>query len=135
MRSPHGADAFTKSVLPRMQGYVNQSIPQHPQLRKAERLMEERGDQRVQVYRSTAEYLATINLGEAQKWSYPLQTLPRPSGRATRVIYTEYDLPRGTIRRTTHRRSRRHRLVLELRRAELGRLTPKTGVTEFPIEV
>ena len=49
-----------------MQGYVNQSIPQHPQLRKAERLMEERGDQRVQVYRSTAEYLTTINLGEGQ---------------------------------------------------------------------
>ena len=66
MRSPHGADAFTKTVLPRMQGYVNQSIPQHPQLRKAERLMEERGDQRVQVYRATAEYLATINRGPAQ---------------------------------------------------------------------
>src|SRR5262245_60853370 len=64
MRSPYDADAFTKTILPRMQGYVNQSIPQHPQLRKAERLMEERGDQRVQVYRSTAEYLATINLGE-----------------------------------------------------------------------
>ena len=35
---------FLKITLPRMQGYVNQSIPQHPQLRKAERLMEERGD-------------------------------------------------------------------------------------------
>src|SRR5438132_2945344 len=97
VRSTHDADSFTKTVLPRMQGYVNQSIPQHPQLRKAERLMEERGDQRVQVYRSTAEYLATINRGPAQKWSYELKTLPRPSGRATRVVYTEYDLPRETI--------------------------------------
>src|SRR5581483_12200690 len=61
-RSRYDADAFMKTVLPRMQGYVNQSIPQHPQLRKAERLMEERGDQRVQVYRSTAEYLSTVNL-------------------------------------------------------------------------
>ena len=43
---------FIEGMLPRMQGYVNQSIPQHPQLRKAERLMEERGDQRVQVYRA-----------------------------------------------------------------------------------
>src|SRR5213078_4402535 len=50
-RSHYDADTFTKAILPRMQGYVNQSIPQHPQLRKAERLMEERGDQRVQVYR------------------------------------------------------------------------------------
>ena len=45
-------------TLPRMQGYVNQSIPQNPQLRRGERLMEERGDQRVQIYRNAAEYLA-----------------------------------------------------------------------------
>src|SRR5260221_5482629 len=88
--SPHNADAFTNTVLPRMHSYVNQTIPQHPPLRKAQRLMEERGDQRVQVYRSTAEYLATINRGPAQKWSYELKTHAGPSGRATRVVYTEY---------------------------------------------
>src|SRR3981081_3564096 len=81
-RSPHDADAFTKPILPRMQGYVNQSIPRHRQLRKAERLMEERGDQRVQVYRAAAEFLSTINLGSAKTWSYKLQTLPRPTRRA-----------------------------------------------------
>jgi len=78
-RSHYDADTFVKAILPRMQGYVNQSIPQHPQLRRAERLLEERGDQRVQVYRSTAEYLASVNLGEGQKWSYELKTFPRPS--------------------------------------------------------
>jgi virginiamycin B lyase len=137
MRSTHDADAFTKTVLPRMQGYVNQSIPQHPQLRKAERLMEERGDQRVQVYRSTAEYLATINRGPAQKWSYELKTHARPSGRATRVVYTEYDLPRETISP--------HDVMVDSEgiawyssfgEQNLGRLDPKTGeVTEFPIDV
>src|SRR4051812_19284865 len=96
-RSKYDADTFMKAVLPRMQGYVNQSIPQHPQLRKAERLMEERGDQRVQVYRAMAEYLSTVNLAESPTWSYELKTLPRPTGRATRVVYTEYDLPRETI--------------------------------------
>ncbi len=136
MRSPHGADTFAKTVLPRMQGYVNQSIPQHPQLRKAERLMEERGDQRVQVYRSTAEYLSTVNLGELPKWSYALRTLPRPSGRATRVIYTEYDLPRETISP--------HDVIVDAEgiawyssfgEQNLGRLDPKTGaVKEFSIE-
>jgi streptogramin lyase len=135
-RSPHDADAFTKTVLPRMQGYVNQSIPQHPQLRRAERLMEERGDQRVQVYRSTAEYLATINLGEGQTWSYPLRTLPRPTGRATRVVYTEYDLPRDTISP--------HDVIVDAEgiawyssfgEQNLGRLDPKTGqVTEYFIK-
>jgi virginiamycin B lyase len=97
VHSRYDADTFAKTILPRMQGYVNQSIPQHPQLRKAERLMEERGDQRVQVYRATAEYLSTINLAESPKWGYELKTFPRPSGRATRVVYTEYDLPRETI--------------------------------------
>lgn len=135
VRSPHSADTFTKTILPRMQGYVNQSIPAHPQLRRAERLMEERGDQRVQVYRATAEYLATINLGEAQKWSYALTTQPRPSGRATRVIYTEYDLPRETISP--------HDVMVDAEgiawyssfgEQNLGRLDPKSGkVTEFPI--
>jgi streptogramin lyase len=135
-RSPYDADTFMKTLLPRMQGYVNQSIPQHPQLRKAERLMEERGDQRVQVYRANAEYLATINLGEGKEWGYPLKTLPRPSGRATRVIYTEYDLPRETISP--------HDVIVDRNgiawyssfgEQNLGRLDPKTGeVREFPIK-
>jgi streptogramin lyase len=134
-RSPYDSDTFMKTILPRMQGYVNQSIPQHPQLRKAERLMEERGDQRVQVYRTTAEFLATINRGEGQKWTYELKTLPRPSGRATRVIYTEYDLPRETISP--------HDVVIDAEgiawyssfgEQNLGRLDPKTGkVVEFPM--
>jgi virginiamycin B lyase len=137
VRSQYDADAFMKNILPRMQGYVNQSIPQHPQLRKAERLMEERGDQRVQVYRTTAEYLATINRSAAQKWSYELKTHPRPSGRATRVVYTEYDLPRETISP--------HDVIVDAEgiawyssfgEQNLGRLDPKTGkVTEFPIQV
>jgi streptogramin lyase len=136
VRSSYDADAFIKTVLPRMQGYVNQSIPQHPQLRRGERLMEERGDQRVQVYRAAAEYLATINLGEGRaKWSYALKTLPRPSGRATRVVYTEYDLPRETISP--------HDVVVDsdgiawyssFGEQNLGRLDPKTGkVVEFPV--
>src|SRR5262249_26552370 len=135
-RSRYDADTFTKAVLPRMQGYVNQSIPQHPQLRKAERLMEERGDQRVQVYRATAEYLSTVNLAESPKWGYELKTYPRPKGRATRVIYTEYDLPRETIEP--------HDVIVDKQgiawyssfgEQNLGRLDPKTGqVKEFEIK-
>ena len=37
VRSTHTAEEFMNVTLPRMQGYVNQSIPQHPQLRQAER--------------------------------------------------------------------------------------------------
>ena len=135
IRSPHDANAFMQVVLPRMQAYVNQSIPAHPQLRKAERLMEERGDSRVQVYRNVAEYLSTINLKGASQWGYTLKTLPRPTGKATRVIYTEYDLPRETIEP--------HDVLVDkdgiawyssFGEQFLGRLDPKTGkATEFSI--
>jgi virginiamycin B lyase len=137
VRSQYDADTFMKAVLPRMQGYVNQSIPQHPQLRKAERLMEERGDQRVQVYRAAAEYLATINRSSSPVWKYELKTAARPAGRATRVVYTEYDLPRDTISP--------HDVIVDrdgiawyssFGEQFLGRVDPKTGeVREFPVDV
>jgi streptogramin lyase len=47
-------------------------------------------------YRQAAEYLATINLSAVDKWPYELKTLPRPTGRATRAIVTEYDMGRNT---------------------------------------
>ena len=135
VRSKYDANAFLTQVLPRMQGYVNQSIPAHPQLRRAERLMEERGDQRVQVYRTAAEYLSTINLSTGPQWSYVLKTFARPTGRATRVIYTEYTLPRETISP--------HDVIVDAEgivwyssfgEQNLGRLDPKSGkVTEYPI--
>jgi virginiamycin B lyase len=135
MRAPHDADTLMNATLPRMQAYVNQSIPAHPQLRRGERRMEERGDQRVQIYRSAAEYLSTIVLGPRPQWSYAFKTLPRPSGRATRVIYTEYDLGREIIEP--------HDVIVDadgiawyssFGEQRLGRLDPKTGeVREFVV--
>ena len=134
-RSQHKAEELLGVTLPRMQGYVNQSIPAHPQLRRAERLMEERGDQRVAVYRGLADYIASINLSSAASWNYELKTLPRPTGRSTRVIITEYDLPRDAIEP--------HDVIVDeegiawyssFGEQNLGRLDPKTGeVVEFPI--
>ncbi len=135
VRSTHKPDDFVNVTLPRMQGYVNQSIPAAPQLRKGERRMEERGDQRVQVYRNAAEFLSGINLSSGPQWNFALKTLPRPKGRATRVVITEYDLPRQTIQP--------HDVVLDadgiawyssFGEQFLGRLDPKTGkATEYPV--
>jgi streptogramin lyase len=135
MRAKHNTDDLLNITLPRMQGYVNQSIPQNPQLRKGERRMEERGDSRVQIYRSAAEFWSKINLNGRDTWSFELKTNPRPSGRATRVIYTEYDLPKDNISP--------HDVVLDkdgiawyssFGLQMLGRLDPKTGaVKEYPI--
>jgi virginiamycin B lyase len=134
-RSTHTTDDFINVTLPRMQGYVNQSIPAAPQLRQGERRMEERGDQRVQVYRGMAEFLSSINRSAGSQWSYELKTLPRPKGRSTRVVITEYELPRATIQP--------HDVVLDADGVAwyssfgeqfLGRLDPKTGrATEYPL--
>ena len=134
-RSTHKPDDFINVTLPRMQGYVNQSIPAAPQLRRGERRMEERGDQRVQVYRGMADFLGGVNLGSGPQWSYALNTLPRPKGRSTRVVITEYDLPRETIQP--------HDVVIDadgiawyssFGEQFLGRLDPKTGkASEYPV--
>jgi streptogramin lyase len=134
-RSTHKPDDFIHVTLPRMQGYVNQSIPAAPQLRRGERRMEERGDQRVQVYRGMADFLGGINLSSGPQWSYALKTLPRPKGRSTRVVITEYDLARETIQP--------HDVVIDndgiawyssFGEQFLGRLDPKTGkASEYPV--
>ena len=137
MRSSHTSEQFLKIVLPRMQGYVNQSIPEAPQLRKGERLLEERGDQRVQVYKELGDYLAQINLSTGPQWGYALKPAPRPKGRATRVIVTEYDLPHKVIQP--------HNVILDDKgvvwyssfgEQKIGRLDPSTGaVNEFPVNI
>ena len=134
-RSTHKPDDFIHVTLPRMQGYVNQSIPAAPQLRRGERRMEERGDQRVQVYRGMADFLGGVNLSSGPQWSYALKTLPRPKGRSTRVVITKYDLPRETIQP--------HDVVIDsdgiawyssFGEQFLGRLDPKTGkASEYPV--
>src|SRR5204863_1906745 len=97
--------------------------------------MEERGDQRVQVYRGLADYLSSINQSSGSPWRYPRKPNARPKGKATRVIITEYDLPRETIQP--------HDVIVDAEgiawyssfgEQNLGKLDPRSGkVTEFPI--
>src|ERR1700739_4198850 len=117
-----------------MQGHVQQSLPIHPQLRPAERLMEEQGEDRIEVYRSVAQYLSTINLSATDEWKYARKTLPRPKGAATRVIYTEYDLPRETMAPHDTIVARDGIVWFSgFGEQSLGRLDPKSGPgTQFP---
>ncbi|MGD0025013.1 MAG: carboxypeptidase regulatory-like domain-containing protein [Xanthobacteraceae bacterium] len=98
VRSTYNAEQLFP-VLKRMAQYANNTTPARVQSRVAER--EVRDD----LVRRLAGYLATVNLSSAPAsqrtseriWPYQLQRLPRPRGRATRVVITEYDLPRQTI--------------------------------------
>ena len=89
-RSKHNADAMYE-VLKRMATYAINTTPDKKQLRAKPRPFNEA------TFRALAAYLASINLSKGATWTYPLKTLPRPRGRATRVLITEYDLPRRTI--------------------------------------
>jgi virginiamycin B lyase len=137
MRSKYDTDGFLNGILPRMQGYVQQSLPIHPQLRPAERLMEEQGEDRIEIFRAVAQYLSTINLSSTEKWNYPLVTYPRPKGRATRVIYTEYDLPREEIAPHDTMVAKDGTVWFSsFGEQNLGRLDPLSGkVTEFPYQM
>jgi|KBSMisStaDraftv2_1062788.scaffolds.fasta_scaffold18795_2 streptogramin lyase len=89
-RSKHNPDAMYE-VLKRMATYAINTTPDKKQLRAKPRPFNEA------TFRALAAYLASINLSKSATWTYPLKTLPRPRGRATRVMITEYDLPRRTI--------------------------------------
>src|SRR5258706_9973157 len=137
MRSKFTSEEFLNTVLPRMQAYVNHSNPGPPQLGTRHRLSEERGDQRVQVYKDLGDFLAKINLGATGKWGYELKTFPRPTGEATRVVYTEYDLP--------SKLAQPHDVILDRKgmawyssfgMQKIGRVDPSTGaVREYNVAI
>jgi virginiamycin B lyase len=89
-RSTHNVDEWMQ-VVSRMMGYgaVSQPVKPQPMLDRSRAGNPEQ-------YRQAAEYLATINLSAVDKWAYELKTLPRPTGRATHAIVTEYSVGRNT---------------------------------------
>jgi virginiamycin B lyase len=80
MRSTHDADEW-QQVIVRMNGYAPVSQPIKPQ-----RMLDPARSGSPEQFRKQAEYLASVNLSESPQWEYSFKPLPRPSGRATRVI-------------------------------------------------
>ena len=91
-RSTHTADEFMQ-VIQRMSSYPQLAFPRKVQLLPAVRSADPPVN--MESRRRLANFLATINRSSGP-WKYELKTLPRPKGRATQVIYTEYDLPEKT---------------------------------------
>src|SRR2546427_1189572 len=91
-KSRHDAAGFLQ-VMKRMAGYANNSHVERPQVRAVARdPMRDFGPDSDKQ----AAYLATLNQS-AGAWSYELKTLPRVKGKGTRVVVTEYDLPRRPL--------------------------------------
>jgi virginiamycin B lyase len=129
--STHDAAEFTQ-IFRRMSGYYPGSTPEHPQKLYGDFTRERDRGNDVQ---KTAEWLASINLRTQETWEWPLKTLPRLTGKSTRVIITEYDLPEARIEP--------HDVVLDSKgnvwfsdfgQMSLGKMDAKTGrVTLYPV--
>lgn len=131
MRSNHSADEFVQ-IFQRMSLYAPGSTPLHPQMTVG-------GSQRDRTRgvdpKAVAAWLASVNLSSSPTWKYALKTLPRPKGRATHAIITEYDLPRPL--------AMPHDVVVDsdgmawysdFGEQFIGKVDPKTGkVTEYPV--
>ena len=76
-----------------------------------------------------AKYLSSVNLsGDRTTWPYELKTFPRPRGADTKVVITEYEIPRAG--------SSPHDLAVDqdemvwysdFQAPNIGRLDPRTG--------
>ena len=130
VRSTFTSDDFVP-LLKRMANYANNTTQALIQPRPTQRMGAE--DQ----IRKAADYLASINLSHGTTWSYPLKTLPRPSGAATRAIITEYELPRATIAPHDVRTDSQGNIwYSDFVEQNLGMLDPRTGaVTEYAYPV
>jgi streptogramin lyase len=143
VNSQHDADEFMQ-VFDRMAGYYPGSTPLQPQRLVGTARRNLGGGMgnasgpdgaRANAMKSAANWLASINLSKGPERSYSYQTLPRPAGRATRMLVTEYDLPRKTIMP--------HDVIVDRTGTVwysdfgalfIGKMDPKTGkVTEYPI--
>ena len=135
-RSKHDVAAFA-AVIERMSGYPPLAFPLMPQRTPAPRIGGGAVDteRQQQAWRRQAEYLSGVNLSSNPHWNYAFKTLPRPKGDATRVIYTEYDLPQRT--------RQPHDVIVDSEgmvwyasfgEQILGKLDPNTGkVTEYEV--
>jgi streptogramin lyase len=90
VRSTHDVNEWMATIS-RMKGYGAVSQPVKPQP-----MLDPDRAGKPEDYRKMAEYLASINLSATDHWQYALKTLPRPTGRSTHVIVTEYDVVRPT---------------------------------------
>jgi len=140
-RSKYDADAFVP-LIDRMLSYPSGAFPKRVNTGRAPKLLDANADPAAEAAaqakqqaarRQLAEYLASINLSTTDQWKYEFKTYPRPKGKATQVIYTEWTLPNEA--------EQPHDVIVDSRGLVwyadfgsqlLGVLDPKTGkVTEY----
>ena len=119
-------------VVQRMSTWAQGSMPTQPQPQLGRKIGPPTAGQA-----ALGKFISTINLSEGPERPYPLKTDPRPTGKATRAIITEYDLPRPlAMPHDAQLDSRGFVWYGDFGAQYLGRLDPKTGkATEYRIPI
>ena len=140
VRSRHTADRFVP-VITRMRTYYPDGTARSNDNRRgraikntarAQRAAEEATDWGVTpgvLKTDLGRYLSTVNLSDGREtWGYELQTLPRPTGAATRIIVTQYDMPTaGTVSHDMDIDSQGNIWYTDESRQMIGKFDPRTA--------
>jgi virginiamycin B lyase len=90
--SPHTADEW-EQVFTRMGRYAPMTVPARPQLIVLGGARSERPRVAGPLIKQAAQFLVDAGVNNPDR-EYEFKTLPRPKSRATKVVITEWDLPR-----------------------------------------
>jgi streptogramin lyase len=134
LTSHYEADEMT-TVVQRMGAHTLNATVLHPHFKSQTPELLSQPPTQVQIDRG--KYISSINLSKADTWQFPLQTLPRPTGKATEVIITTYDLPRvDAAPHDTEMDAEGNVWYIDFVSPYIGKLDPKTGsVTEYDLPI
>jgi virginiamycin B lyase len=128
VKSTYDTEGFL-DIFERMSGYYPGTTPQKPQ-RLAGTAVRDQGIGATKV----AEWLASVNLSKQAAWPWALKTLPRPKGKSTHVIFTEYDLPKPAMPHDVIVDREGTVWYSDFGQLFLGKMDAKTGkVTQYPM--
>lgn len=132
MFSNYTKDQLKGDLFPRMADMASQAMPGLVQ----KRLVQRDQARTFGGLDRLANYLASVNLSSSQEHKFELKGLPRPKGKATKVIITSYDLPRKTMQpHDSVMGDDGYVWLSNFGENSLSKLDPKTGkVTEYKYE-
>jgi virginiamycin B lyase len=132
----HDAEEW-KQVFTRMGRYAPESTPAHPQLIVQGGLRSERPRVAPNMMQQAAEYLEKVSQANPDRIEYDFKTLPRPKGKATKVVITEFDLPRKEAQpHDVVVDADGHAWYTDFGNQVVGELDPKTGkVSDYKLEL
>jgi len=117
-----------EQVFTRMGRYAPESTPIHPQLIVQGGLRSERPRVAANMMKQASEYLEKISLANPGGMEYEIKILPRPKGKATKVVITEWDLPRKeALPHDVILDADGHAWYTDFGAQFVGELDPKTG--------